>query len=96
MTAPRRRPGYTQPHDWKRTRQRILERDAWLCYICHHPGADTVDHVTPVSQGGHHGDSNLAAAHSEPCHAAKTERERRAGLAARARRRPPRKNPNVL
>jgi 5-methylcytosine-specific restriction endonuclease McrA len=90
--------GYLQPGDWKRTHARILRRDGHRCYLCddYTRPADTVDHVVPVSQGGTHDDSNLAAAHQHPCHAAKTERERRQGLARRARKRPPRRNPNVL
>lgn len=91
--------GYAKPPGWTCTiAPRILRRDGYRCYLCddHTRPADTVDHVIPVSQGGTHDDANLAAAHQDPCHAAKTERERRQGLARRARKRPPRRNPNVL
>lgn len=88
--------GYTQPPGWKRTHARILRRDRGICYLCGQPGANTVDHVTPVAEGGSHADANLKAAHAHPCHAAKTERERLRGLARRQRRRPPRRNPNLL
>jgi 5-methylcytosine-specific restriction protein A len=94
---PVRRPsGYVQPPGWKRTVARIIARDRGVCYLCGRPGADTADHVVPVSQGGSHHDSNLKAAHREPCHKAKTERERLAALRKRTRRRPVRRNPNLL
>jgi hypothetical protein len=27
----------------------VLIRDAGICWICHHPGADTLDHIKPRS-----------------------------------------------
>lgn len=96
MTKPRRPPGYTQPPGWRATVQRIIRRDGGICRLCGKPGADTADHIRPVAQGGGHGDANLQAAHREPCHANKTERERLAAVRARSRRRPVRSNPNLL
>ena len=96
MNRTRRPSGYVQPLGWKATVKRIIARDRGICYICGQPGANTADHVTPVSQGGGHGDANLRAAHSEPCHADKTERERLTAVAARSRRRPVRPNPNLI
>lgn len=64
------------------TRRRILERDRGICYVCHQPGADQVDHVIPVTEGGTSSDDNLAAIHDRPCHKNKTSAE-----AARARAR---------
>lgn len=87
---------YNRPADWHRTRARVLRRDHGICYVCGQPGADQVDHVRPVSQGGAHDDTNLAAIHARPCHAAKTQREQQAGKARRARRRPTRRNPNLI
>ena len=78
MTRPS---GYRQPPGWKTTVRRVIARDRGVCYLCGQPGADTADHVQPVSQGGSHHDGNLRAAHQQPCHAAKTERERRAAHA---------------
>lgn len=69
------------PRDWPATRQRILTRDHGICHICHHPGADEVDHLTA---GDDHSDTNLAAIHSHPCHAAKSASE--GGRASWARR----------
>lgn len=53
----------------------MLRRDHGVCYVCHRAGADQVDHVVPVSQGGSDEDDNLAAIHSQPCHARKTAAE---------------------
>ena len=63
------------PRDWPRIRKRILRRDGGICYVCHKPGANQVDHVVPASAGGSDDDSNLAAIHQHPCHAAKTAQE---------------------
>jgi 5-methylcytosine-specific restriction protein A len=59
----------------------IIRRDLGRCHVCGQPGADQVDHVVPLSQGGADEPSNLAAIHRVPCHALKTGHE-----AARARR----------
>lgn len=61
----------------------ILERDKRVCYWCGKPGANVVDHVVEVADGGALDDpSNLAAMHQEPCHRVKTA----AAAAARRRR----------
>ena len=73
---------------WSTTSRRILRRDGHRCYVCRGEARE-VDHVVPVSAGGGHGDDNLAAICS-PCHAEKTERERRAGIANQPRRQRPR------
>lgn len=67
---------------WQRQRdnQRILERDGHTCRQCGAPATE-VDHVTPLSEGGHDIDSNKQAL-CEPCHTTKTQAE-----AARARAR---------
>lgn len=65
------------PRDWDRRRKRILRRDQGICYICGALGADEVDHVIPVSQGGGDEDENLAAIHGT-CHAKKTQAEAKA------------------
>lgn len=77
-------------------RKRILQRDKRTCYVCHKPGANQVDHITPRHQGGTDTDGNLAAIHERPCHLNKTLHEAQA-----ARQRPPRKrnpppHPGVL
>lgn len=49
---------------WRRLRLVILERDRFVCGICGGPGATTVDHVRPRSQGGTNHPGNLRAAHA--------------------------------
>jgi len=63
------------PKGWAKTRKRILRRDRGVCYICGRPGANQVDHIRPAADGGSDDDTNLAAVHAYPCHAAKTARE---------------------
>ena len=52
-----------RPRGWDRTSKRVIARDGGICWLCELPGADTADHIVPRSKGGHHGDSNLRAAH---------------------------------
>ena len=48
---------------WQKLRRLILDADD-TCHICHHPGADTVDHLVPIAAGGDpHDPDNLAPAH---------------------------------
>ena len=47
-------------------RQRIFERDGWICWICGEvvePEDATLDHVVPVSLGGAHTPTNVRLAH---------------------------------
>ena len=67
---------------WKKLRRTVLDRDRGICHLCGQAGADTVDHVKPVSLGGTDNLDNLAAAHDDPCHRRKTSAE---GVAARAK-----------
>ena len=61
------------------TRQQLLERDGYTCYLCHtpvdltaphvvgQPGWETyphVDHVIPISKGGHDTLDNVRIAHA--------------------------------
>lgn len=55
------------------TDAQILERDRWMCGICHkrigktfkypHPRSASIDHIVPLSQGGDHTAANKRAAH---------------------------------
>ena len=65
--------------------KRILERFLYACHWCGNAGADQVDHVVPLAEGGADDDSNLAPIHAEPCHRVKTQ-----GEAQRSRERHPR------
>lgn len=70
--------------EWAKLKASILARDDYVCYVCGMGGADTVDHIRNVADGGARSDpSNLAAIHDEPCHADKTKAEARAGAARR-------------
>jgi len=52
---------------WARIRRIVLANP--VCGICGHWGADSVDHIVPLSKGGHPTDlANLQPAHSRyPC-----------------------------
>lgn len=41
-----------RPHGrrWQRLVRATLTRDHGICWLCHHPGADTADHILPVAQ----------------------------------------------
>lgn len=84
--------GRTRPSGWTTTRNRILKRDAYRCYLCG-TQATEVDHVINAASGGSHDDSNLAAI-CATCHEAKTKRE--AAAARQPRRRPIEKHPGLL
>lgn len=55
------------------TKEDVFQRDAWVCQLCQtpidrslpwpDPGSPSTDHVVPVSKGGLHVLSNVAAAH---------------------------------
>lgn len=69
--------GWQQQRDAKRA----MQLHGGICHVCGLPGADEVDHVIPVGEGGPDAPENLRPIHSRPCHADKTARE-----AQRARR----------
>lgn len=86
----------TATAEWKRTRNRILERDGGRCHVCGQLGADEVDHVVPVAEGGTDADQNLAAIHPHPCHTRKTQEEAARGRARKSRKRPREQHPGRL
>lgn len=57
----------------------ILEKYGLLCHVCGKFGADEVDHVVPLAEGGADDESNLRPIHSSPCHREKTQAEARRG-----------------
>lgn len=69
--------GLSGSAEQKRNR-RILRKNGAICHYCGEPGADQVDHVIELMDGGPDDDSNLAPIHSTPCHIRKTEESRRA------------------
>ncbi|ECC6921930.1 HNH endonuclease [Salmonella enterica] len=68
--------GYT----WTLLRERIMQRDNFICQPCRQQGiatpATAVDHIKPKAHGGTDDDSNLQAI-CEACHRMKTARERK-------------------
>jgi 5-methylcytosine-specific restriction endonuclease McrA len=55
---------------WQTVRQKVLTRDMDSCYLCGGPGANQVDHLVGVADGGSNDLSNLASCHAA-CHARK-------------------------
>ncbi|MFE3453668.1 HNH endonuclease [Nonomuraea sp. NPDC059194] len=65
----------SRPTDWSRRRTAVLRRDRGVCYLCGRVGADEVDHVVAVADGGSWDQANLRSAH-RACHGAKSRRDR--------------------
>ena len=63
---------------WRRKRERILQRDNYLCVPCSKQHkitiAKEVDHILPLAKGGTDDDENLQSI-CIPCHEAKTLRD---------------------
>lgn len=55
---------------WRRTRQRVFERDGFACQYCGSKDNLECDHVVPLSRGGSHEDDNLKTA-CRPCNRSK-------------------------
>lgn len=53
----------TGRRDWRKLKRQIIKRDNGICWICRESGADSVDHLQPVSMGGTNDPENLKAAH---------------------------------
>jgi 5-methylcytosine-specific restriction endonuclease McrA len=69
-----------KPHygyQWQKVRRRVLDA-CTICALCGHPGADSVDHIIPVSKGGALYDlANLRPAHHD-CNSRRGNRPDRA------------------
>lgn len=64
--------------------QAVLRETGAICYWCGQPGADQVDHLVEVEDGGSKTDrSNLAPIHGDPCHLQKSRLAKRRRAAAR-------------
>jgi 5-methylcytosine-specific restriction protein A len=50
---------------WKRTRQAVFAQYGDTCWLCGRPGADTVDHLEQLADGGHNDLGNLRPAHGK-------------------------------
>ncbi|MGI8614626.1 MAG: HNH endonuclease [Nocardioidaceae bacterium] len=85
------------PSDWNSLKTKVMRRDRGICYVCGQSGADQVDHVVNIAEGGTHDLGNLAAIHGEPCHREKTRQEIARGHARRPRaKRQPEPHPGLL
>jgi len=73
----RRRMGGTSGWQQQRDARTVMDRDRGVCHVCHRPGADRVDHVVAVADGGLDTLANKAPVHNEPCHRVKTQAEAR-------------------
>lgn len=85
----------TASRRWRSLRAYVLQRDGGICYLCGGLGADTVDHIVSVANGGTDALDNLASVHDRVaphCHRAKTTAERRTV----SRRRPAEPHPGLL
>lgn len=72
--ADRQRDSQVYGPEWRRARQRALDRSGHRCSQCRSPRELQVDHVIPVSRGGTHDQSNLAVL-CVRCHRKKTAQE---------------------
>lgn len=72
LVRPRRRPhrlelmgrNRAEGSRWHKLVRWVIRRDGGICHLCGRPGADTADHLVPLSQGGAKMDPrNLKAAH---------------------------------
>jgi 5-methylcytosine-specific restriction enzyme A len=51
---------------WETLRRKVLARDMGICYLCNQFGAEQVDHLVEVADGGTNNLTNLASCHA-PC-----------------------------
>lgn len=72
--ADRKRDAAVYGSDWRKLRVRVLLRDNRRCVLCGSTMKLTVDHITPVSQGGTDQMVNLRTL-CEGCHQRKTSME---------------------
>lgn len=59
----------------QRLNRLVMLRYEGRCHVCGGYGADEVDHVVPLSEGGSDGAENRRPIHSVPCHRDKTAAE---------------------
>lgn len=66
----------------QRINRAVMLQHEGVCHVCGQPGADQVDHVIALTEGGDDTIDNRRPIHAEPCHRVKTAKE-----SARARNR---------
>lgn len=57
----------------------VMRKHGGICHVCGEAGANQVDHVIPLAQGGQDTIDNLRPIHATPCHRDKTQAEAKAG-----------------
>jgi len=81
--AKERRPSALSGRKLQQRNAEILAAHGGRCHVCGGPGADRVDHVVPLAEGGSEHPTNLAPIHDTPCHADKSAAESARGRARR-------------
>lgn len=63
---------------WQRQRDnaRTMRRHRGICHWCGRPGADRIDHVIPLAQGGTDDEANRAPIHSSRCRRCELDHQR--------------------
>lgn len=77
----RRRQGVASGWEQQRQAKKVMKLYNGCCYLCGRPGAEEVDHLLPISQGGEDRIENKRPVH-RLCHRTKTEAESRAARRA--------------
>lgn len=68
--------GWEQQQRARRVLAEHVDEDGFpVCHVCGRPGADQVDHVIPLAEGGADDETNLRPIHAVPCHRDKTQAE---------------------
>lgn len=68
----------------QRRAKAVMHLHDGICHVCNRPGANEVDHVIPLAEGGADDMDNLRPIHARPCHAEKTQAEARRARGATA------------
>lgn len=59
----------------QRVNRGVMAAHDGVCHVCGKHGADQIDHVVPLAEGGADGPENRRPIHSVPCHRAKSAAE---------------------
>lgn len=63
----------------QRRNRHVMVKYQTVCHVCGKHGADQVDHVVPLAEGGADTLENLRPIHAKPCHQDKTQAEAQRG-----------------
>mgnify|MGYP002141845909 CR=1 FL=1 len=76
-----RRPDALRGRALQDANARIMTAHQGRCHICGAPGANRIDHIIPLAEGGPDTDTNKAPIHDPECHGPKTKSEAARGRA---------------